>query len=296
MPQRRDDERVDQPGRRRDRRDVAVAGGAQGDRRVVDRVDQAHRPRGVGVVAVAGPVEVDQRDREARDRHRQQQPAAQLPHRRARVRRQSDPSSGLLGGVVGHLANVPALECPSTARRPACPQVRLGVLRRPSGDGCVVRRDAGPPPGTPPTAAPAAGAASSRTGAPAGPRPRRLAPPRSRARPGGAQSSKRHRVGQPLDVGEGPRETGPRVDQADPAQPGRVDDRPAAGQRHQLAPYRRVPTPAVLPDRAGGEHLRPDQGVGQRGLAVPGGAEQCQRQAPVQPVPQRRRPRPRCVR
>ena len=64
------------------RRDVAVAGRAQRDRRVVDRVDQVDRvARRVVAVAVAVAVEVDQHHRADQDRDRQQQPAGRAPTR-----------------------------------------------------------------------------------------------------------------------------------------------------------------------------------------------------------------------
>ena len=104
--QRREDEGVDEPGVRQDRRDVAVAGRAQRDGRVVDRVDQVDVARRVGVVAVAGPVEVDQRDGEGEERQRQQDAAGELPDRRPDDRREADDSTGLLGDDVRHGQNL----------------------------------------------------------------------------------------------------------------------------------------------------------------------------------------------
>ena len=91
--QRRDQQDVDQPRARRDRRDVAVAGGGEGDGRVVDRVEQGEAD-GVAVpVAVA--VEVDDRHGEGEDGGGDDDPAPHLAYRR--LLGVGQPDAGVLG-------------------------------------------------------------------------------------------------------------------------------------------------------------------------------------------------------
>ena len=158
-PQRRDDEGVDQPGVLGERRDVAVAGRAEGDGRVVDRVDQVDLPGRVGVVDVAAPVDVHQRDRDGQDPHRQQQPPGQLPPRGALAGREPDTPTGLLLGDVGHAgectARPPGLRPPGAAPRGRGATTRPG--RPAPRSSRTARSRAGCPPGTP-------GRGSGRTG------------------------------------------------------------------------------------------------------------------------------------
>ena len=84
-PQRRDHQNVDQPGRRGDRGDVAVAGRRQRHGGVVDAVQERQRVvgvRGALDVAVAVPVQVDDQHREEQRRHRVDDPTDD-PLRRA---------------------------------------------------------------------------------------------------------------------------------------------------------------------------------------------------------------------
>ena len=98
----RDHQGVDQPGLLRLRGDVAVAGRAERDGRVVERVEQRQVAAGVGVVVVALAVEVDEQDGAEEDRGGQEEPPPELPPRRPLGLREGDPPHAGVDAVGTH--------------------------------------------------------------------------------------------------------------------------------------------------------------------------------------------------
>ena len=92
-PQRRDHQDVDEPGAGGDRGDVAVAGGGEGDRRVVGRVE--HRDLVAAGVPVAVAVEVDDQDGQGQHDRRDDDPAQHLAD--GGLLLVGDPDTGVLG-------------------------------------------------------------------------------------------------------------------------------------------------------------------------------------------------------
>ncbi|PJJ03117.1 hypothetical protein BX264_3485 [Streptomyces sp. 2333.5] len=93
-PERRDDQDVGQACGVADRSDVAVAGGREGDRRVVGRAEEGDLV--VGVVAVPVALEPDDQGGDGQHRQRHEQPAQHLLERRCHpLRGQDDGAAGL---------------------------------------------------------------------------------------------------------------------------------------------------------------------------------------------------------